>query len=263
MPLSLSAQEKLYDAHVHLSEGRTSYEEYRKQLDSTGQAVTRFGGILMAEKGKPEKTRRDNDALIDLAKVHPEIVPICSVHPSDGEAALKELKRLKERGVKIIKLHPHTQNFDVQSEEAVKLCKTAGELGLFILMDNANIKPGDSENLFDLAVKCSRTRFVFAHLGGLNFRFWNIIPIARTAKGFYSDNIYFDISATITLLAGSPLEEEFIWTIRNIGTDRILLGSDFPQYTLKQAASALEKMKLTPEEKARIRYRNAEKLFSL
>lgn len=251
------AQEDVFDLHVHLWNGEASYQAYRHELDSTRQQVTRFGGILIAWKSESKRTRQKNDELIALSKQHPELLPICSVHPLNGDTALQELRRIAKLGVNCIKLHPHTQNFDVKDERVLRLCKLAGELGMVILMDNANIKPGDSENLFDLAVKCSKTKFIFAHMGALNFRFWNILPLARTAKGFFMDNIYFDISATITLMAGSPLEEEFIWTIKNVGIDRVLLGSDFPQFTLQQSVNALERLNLTAAEKKKIRYENA------
>ena len=48
------------------------------------------------------------------------------------------------------------------------------------------------------------------------------------AERFFADNIYFDISGTVTLVADSPIESEFVWTLRNVGTDRLLLGSDYP-----------------------------------
>ena len=255
------AQGKVFDIHVHLWNGNASLQSYIAQLDSTQQNVTKFGGILIAQKGEPARTKEKNDELIALSRQNPKLLPICSVHPLDSNVAIQELKRLGKLGVKVIKLHPHTQKFDVTDEQVLKLCRQAGELGIVILMDNANIKPGDSENLFDLAVKCPDTKFIFAHLGGLNFRFWNIIPLARTAKGFYKDNIYFDVSAIVILIADSPLKEEFIWTLRNVGTNRILLGSDFPQFTLKQAVDALERLDLKQNEKNQIRYENANKLL--
>jgi predicted TIM-barrel fold metal-dependent hydrolase len=256
------SQEDVFDIHVHLWNGEQSYKTYLAQLDSTHQPVTKLGGILIASKGEPARTRQKNDELITLSRKYPKLIPICSLHPLDGDSAIQELKRIAGLGVRVIKLHPHTQNFDVKDEKVHMLCQLAGQLGMIILMDNANIKPGDSEHLFDLAVKCSGTKFIFAHMGGLNFRFWNILPLARTAKGFFMDNIYFDISATIILMADSPIEEEFIWTIKNVGIDRVLLGSDFPQIMLKQANDALERLNLTPEEKNKIRYKNAMQLLS-
>ena len=89
------------------------------------------------------------------------------------------------------------------------------------------------------------------------------MPLARTAKNLMADNFHFDISGTVVLVAGSPLEEEFIWTMRNVGIDNLLLGSDYPQLSLQQAADALERLNLTEEEKRKIRWENANRLFSL
>lgn len=256
-----SAQQDVFDTHVHLWEGEQSYNKYISELDSTHQQVTKFSAILIARKNEPERTKQKNDELIALSRKYQKLVPICSVHPMDGDTAVQELKRLATLGVPAIKLHPHTQQFDVTDQRVLTLCRLAGDLGIAILMDNAAIKPGDCENLFDLAVKCPKTKFIFAHLGGLSFRFWNIIPVARTAKGFFEDNIYFDISAALTIMADSPIEEEFVWTIKNVGIDRVFLGSDFPQISLKQAVDALERLNLTAEEKNKIRYENASKFF--
>jgi uncharacterized protein len=256
-----AAQEDVFDVHVHLWNGEKSIQEYLSQLKSTQQAVTRFGGMLMAKQGQLAQTRRKNDELIALAARYPKMLPIASVHPYDGQPAIDELKRISELGVKAIKLHPHTQKFDVTDSRVHDLCKHAGELGVIVLMDNANIIPGDSEKLFDLAVKCSKTKFVFTHMGALNFRFWNILLAARTAKDFFMDNIYFDISGTVVFLADSPLEEEFIWTIRNVGVDRVLLGSDYPQISLAQAVDALARLNLDPGDRNKIRYDNARKLL--
>jgi uncharacterized protein len=39
------------------------------------------------------------------------------------------------------------------------------------------------------------------------------------------------------------------------------LGSDYPQFSLKQGVDALEKLDLTPEEKEKIRFGNAQRLL--
>jgi hypothetical protein len=253
--------EKVFDFHVHIWNGDASVKEYLAQLEHDKQSVDGFGAILIARKGEIERTRQKNDELIGLARRYPKLMPIASVHPYDDAAALDELKRLAGAGVKVIKLHPHTQEFSVTDPRVLELCKLAGKLGITVLMDNANIVPGDSQDLFNLAIKCPDTQFVFAHLGALNFRFWNILWAARTAKGFYKENIHFDISAIVTLLADSPMAKEFVWTIRNVGVDNVLLGSDFPQFSLKANADALNRLDLTDEEKAKIRYGNAQRLF--
>lgn len=257
------AEDRIFDVHVHIWDGEKSVKEYLTQVRTAGQQVTGFGGIHMAVRGKLDHTRAKNDDLIALSKRYPKMMPIASVHPYDGDAAFAELQRLSKLGVKAIKLHPHTQEFDAADERVLAICKRAGELGFVVLMDNANVVPGDNQKLFNLALKAPKTHFVLTHLGGLEFRFWNILPLARTAKDLMADNMHFDISATVVLVADSPIEDEFIWTLRNVGIDNLLLGSDFPQLSLKQSVDALERLSLTAEEKQKIRWSNASRLFSL
>ncbi|MES1264293.1 MAG: amidohydrolase family protein, partial [Variovorax sp.] len=198
---------------------------------------------------------------IALAAKHPEAFPIGTVHPYDGQAALDELARIAAKGVKTLKIHPHTQHFAIADPRVLALVKKAGELGMSVLVDNAGIVPGDCEDLFNLAVKAQKTRFIFAHMGGANFRFWNILVLARTADGFGLDNINFDISGTVLLAAGSPIEKEFVWTMRNVGIDHVMLGSDYPQMSLARMVEALGKLDLTPEEKTAILSGNARRIL--
>jgi predicted TIM-barrel fold metal-dependent hydrolase len=165
--------------------------------------------------------------------------------------------------VKVLKLHPHTQKFDAADPRVLRLTQRAGQLGMIVLFDNASIVPDDCEKLFNLALDAPGTKFIFAHLGGMNFRFWNILKAARTAQGLFADNIYFDISAIVAIVADSPIEDEFVWTIRNVGVDHVLLGSDYPQYSLEQNVSALARLSLDEGEKAKIRFENAQRLFGL
>src|SRR5207248_3474322 len=133
--------------------------------------------------GRPAQIQAGNDGIIALAAAHHTILPIATAHPYDGSAAVGELERVASKGIKVLKLHPHTQKFDSEDPRVLTLVRRAGELGVIVLMDNASILPGDNEKLFNLALKAADTKFIFAHLGGMNFRFWNILKAARTAKG--------------------------------------------------------------------------------
>ena len=262
------SQTPVFDLHVHLWKGETSLLEYEAQLKAAGRDVTGigvmwFGGPNQALQGQPQQVRANNDGLIALAARHPKLMPIATVHPYDGAAAISELERVAARGVKVLKLHPHTQKFDAADPRVLALARRAGELGVIVLLDNASIVPDDCEKLFNLALDAPKTKFIFAHLGGLNFRFWNILKAARTAQGLFADNIYFDLSATVAIVADSPIEDEFVWTIRNVGIDHVLFGSDFPQYSMDQNARALDQLSLDEREKQRIRFENAQKLFGV
>lgn len=266
MASAVSAKEPVFDVHVHLREGEASLQKYQADvaasgIELTGLAVMWFGGPHQALQGELDKVRAGNDGVIALAAKHSQVLAVATVHPYDGQAALDELTRVAGLGVKVLKIHPHTQKFDAADPRVLTLVRHAGAKNMTVLMDNANILPGDSERLFNLALQAPKTKFIFAHIGGMNFRFWNMLALARTAGDLFADNIYFDISATVMLAADSPIEPEFIWTLRNVGIDHVLLGSDYPQLGLGKAVDALERLDLTNEEKARIRSGNARKLF--
>lgn len=265
---SPAAAQRVFDTHVHLWKGEESLREYKAQVkagavDLAGFGAMWFGGPNLALAGHPDQVRAANDAHLALAKRHPEMLPIATVHPYDGEAALAEVTRVARLGFKVLKIHPHTQKFDPADPRVLAVVRRAGSAGLVVLMDNAGIIPGDCEKLFNLALAAPDTKFLFAHLGGMNFRFWSILRAARTAKGLFADNIYFDISATTVLVKDSPIQAEFLWTIRGVGTDHVLIGSDYPQYTMAETLAALAQLDLTAEERARILYGNARALFGL
>jgi len=262
------AKDKFFDMHVHLHRGETSVRDYEAQLKSANAQEASygamwFGGPNQALSGDTDRIRQGNDSIIALSKGHPDLLPIATVHPYDGPAAIAELERVAAAGVKVLKIHPHTQKFDASDKRVLTLAKRAGELGVVVMMDNASILPGDSEKLFNLALAAPKTKFIFAHMGGLNFRFWNMLALARTAENLFGDNIYFDISATVVIAAGSPIQDELEWTIRNVGIDQVILGSDFPQLSLPQTLAAFDRLNLTADEKAKIRYGNAQRLFGL
>lgn len=263
-----AAQSPLFDSHVHLWNGEESLRAYETQLKAAGLEVAGlgamwFGGPNQALAGRPLEIRAGNDGIIALAARHPRMLPIATVHPYDGPAAVDELARVAARGVRVLKLHPHTQKFELADPRVLTVVRRAGELGLIVVIDNANVLAGDSQHLFNLALEAPKTRFVFAHIGAMNFRFWNILRAARTADGLFADNIYFDISGIVVLVADSPIEDEFVWTLRNVGIDRLLLGSDYPQFSLEQGVSALSRLALDEGEKAKVRYENARALFGL
>ena len=113
VPLAAAAQEPVLDLHVHLREGAASIEEYEAQVASPRRHLTAFGamwfgGPRQARQGDVAAIRSQNDALLALASRYPKLVPIATVHPYDGQAALDELARVAGLGAKVLKIHPHT-----------------------------------------------------------------------------------------------------------------------------------------------------------
>ena len=257
-----SVNDSIIDIHVHFWELGKSAEQYFK---ANSDKNIRAGGIVIIQKpGDLKSTRNKNDEVISLSKLDRNIIPVCSVHPYDGDSVLVELKRLKKLGVKLIKLHPITQEFDIEDERVSRVVQAAGNLGIVVLIDSYTFfQKNNIEKLLYLAYRNRNTKFIFAHLGGPEFEKFGFHGFLRTTNAWFANNMWFDISATINILIDSPYKDELEWTIRTIGIDKILFGSDFPQFSVDETIKSLDKLKLSKSEKEQILYSNAKKLLNL
>lgn len=258
------------DTHAHLRLGADDAAsdtqpigvEALRGLDAAA-GVTRSALIVIARRGDLDAMRRKNDAVIAAAAASGgRFYPVASVHPLDGAPALAELERLAKLGVHVIKLHPNTQNFDVADPAVGAVVEKAGELGLVCLFDS--YKPWDANEMAEfvgLAVQHPKARLVLAHMGYSQFR--ETMAFAVLRKLGRGGNVWFDTSFIVSSFVDSPMAPELLWTMRQIGTDRLLFGSDWPIETPAAAAASLRRLGLTPAEQRQVFHDNAQELLSL
>lgn len=260
----------IIDFHAHL-EPEGDEGQINPGLPATGGAllslmegakVSRAGVLTIAPRGNARATRRQNDQVLSLAAAHPEkLFPIGSVHPEDRDDALGELERLASLGVKVVKLHPHTQRFEVESPQVAELVERAAELGLVVLFDNWSPFDADQTGkLLKLAITKPHARLILAHLGGARFHEMMIFHLLSSHPA-YPRNVWFDLSMVASLYAGSPYAEQLLFVCRKVGVDRLLFGSDFPHTTPAEAVTAVQRLGFTPDELRRVFHQNAEELL--
>ena len=225
--------------------------------------LTKMSVIVMAKKGQPNKTKKLNNRLLQFTRKNPAFFPICSVHPGDGLQALKEMERLSKQGVKVLKLHPNTQRFDVGGKEVAQLAKKAAKLKMVLLFDSYSPFDANQTGKFlKLAMMNPKTKFILAHAGGPKFLEFIVFHILKKYP-WYPNNIWFDLSITAELFVDSPYRKHFLWVSRKLGADRLLFGSDFPISTPQKAIQSMLKLGFTKTELKKIFYQNAKSLLKL
>lgn len=260
------SQQPIVDAHAHI---KTIPDDHPKTLEEYLEENKAFNlkyvfGVTMADKGVIKETMARNDSLFALSKKYPQLIPVCSVHPYDEEEAIQELDRIVALGGKIIKLHPISQNFEILDERVTKLAEAAGERNLTILIDGYGLIYGNYfDNLLELALFNKETRFIIAHIGGADFYKLSGHKLLRRYHPYMFGNLWFDISATILMFVDSPYQEHLEWIIRNVGTERVLFGSDDPTGTLSESIEAFNKYNFNEQERAQILYENAISLLEI
>ena len=245
------------------------YGESRPHHDGTlaGLAASaKQGGVdislllPIATSAKPSHSINDFAAAADKL---PGLRSFGSVHPL-SPAWGEELERLRELGLRGIKLHPEYQGCYVDAPETVAVVRAAGELGLWVVFHAGadvgmeppfHCTPGRAARLRDAAPD---TRIVLAHLGGD----WMWEEALHTLNGM---DFYYDTSRAI------PEHPErwdlFGDMIRTFGPDRILFGTDSPwteqRYAVEQMRVFLEKQRFTPAESAAILGGNAASILQI
>ena len=260
----------IVDAHCHVK--TIPAEEYSPFITMENYFVENKSfnikylfGLTIAHKDRIEETKARNDSLFLMSRRDSRFIPVCSVHPDDGEAAIEELHRIKDLGGKIIKLHPLTQNFAISSRETFHVAQVAGELGLVILTDGYGfIYQADYlEQLLRLTLAFPKTKFIIAHIGGTDFHKLSGIKSVRGLNPGMFDNVWYDLSGTVSMYADSPYKSHLEWIIRSIGVDRVLFGTDNPVASLSETLNAFYKLDFNNSEREKILYKNAIELLGL
>ena len=174
-----------------------------------------------------------------------------SLHPLQ-ENPEKELEKIKEFGLKGIKLHPEYQGFYINSPESLRILKYAEELELYVVL-HAGRDLGMPEPvhcspvlLADTLEHISGKYIIAAHMGG--YLLWEDV-----LKYLVGSNIMLDTSFCLDQmpkdLAKSIIEKH--------SAEKILFASDSPWNEPSVILNALNALKLSKEDMDKITFKNA------
>jgi uncharacterized protein len=258
------------DVHVHLEETPNSFGVGR--LADLPAALSelkklppgsRLGLVTVAPRGDLEKMRAQNNAVLAAVQSYPELFwAVASVNPWDGEGALGEIDRLAAAGVRMLKLHPNSQQFDVAAPEVLIIVARAAAHNMIILFDGYSPFDADETGKFlMLAVQQPSARFILAHMGGPRFLDMMIFAMAQKFA-WYPRNIWFDLSVVAGMFTRSPFQEQLVFVCRSIGLDRVMLGSDYPISSPVSAVKDVQDLGFTRQEEEQILYGTAAALLT-
>lgn len=187
------------------------------------------------------------------------LIPFGSVHPF-GDDAIEYLDKIKESGLKGIKLHPDYQGFEFDDKRVYPLYKKCAQLGLVVVI-HAGFDPVSPKKVHatpkmiaNVMESIPNLTLVAAHLGGMNL--WESVYTELAGR---FENLYLD-----TAFVSSFIEPElFEKIIKTHGAQRILLASDTPWENTKNEIEAIEKAALSDEEKSLIFSENAKRILKL
>ena len=261
----------IIDFHTHVFPERIAEKTIEKLSFVSGGLIPQTNGTLKGLKDLMKTDGVDKSVVLAIATNEKQqtavndyikscesedIIPFGSVYPH-AENALEELERIKEMGLKGIKLHPEYQQFFVDDPKMKPLYKKISELGLIVVF-HAGVDFGypapyhaTPERLCE-AAKWIDSPMICAH--------WGSAGMGEDVLKYLCDvPVYFDTAfgygAMPKIMAQRILEKK--------GVDKILFGSDTPWHAPSWDIRMIKTLELTPQEEEKVFSGNAIKLLNL
>ena len=192
---------------------------------------------VMTNPGQVEKI---NHALVEKLEEAKQsgLITFGGMHP-DYEDYKKELRYLKESGVKGIKLHPAYQNVDLTDLRMLRILDAAANENLIVLI-HAGIDIGiydhdyaSTGHILQVLKEIGDFSFVLAHMGGWGC--WD-----RVESDLAGANVYLDTAFALGQITPAPnavtppirttnlSREDFLRIVAKHGEDKILFATDSP-----------------------------------
>ena len=223
-----------------------AYSGTSKELLSSGSAagITRF--VLLPVATKPDQVRHINEFIADEVSRHREFYGFGTLHP-ECDDLIGETERIMRLGLRGIKLHPDTQQFNTDDKRLSEVFDyIQGRLPLLVHCGDKRFDFSHPRRLKNVIDNFPHLQVIAAHLGG-----WSLFDEAFEL--LKDENCYLDISSTMMFLP----PEQVGHYIRGYGAERILFGTDFPLWSPEQEVKSFKRLNLSSDEFERIAYKNA------
>lgn len=195
-----------------------------------------------------------NDFVAKASKEHSgEIYAFGSLH-QDYEDKLSEIDRCISMGLKGIKLHPDTQQFNVDDERLFEAFDyMQGKLPLLLHAGDYRYDYSHPRRIQRICRMFPDLLVIGAHFGG-----WSVYDEGvKYLLG--EENCMVDTSST----SGFTSMENFEKLIRTFGEDRVIFGTDFPMWDTKAELDRFMSVKLTDAQREKILYTNAAEILKI
>ena len=185
-----------------------------------------------------------------------DIFAFGSIFP-DAPDALDELHRIKDMGLKGVKLHPDYQGFFVDDEKMIPIYKTISQLGL-ITVFHAGLDYGfpppyhATPDRMCRILKYFDTPVIAAHWGGVNCAEGVIEHLCGT-------EVYFDTSFGYSMMPKYYAEK----ILEKHGIDKMLFGTDTPWHTANMEMRLLDSLGISDSDMEKITHKNAQTLLGI
>lgn len=237
-----------YGEKAHL-DGTSS--DLLRSMDRAGIEIA----VICSIATTPKQVRNITEWSREVASER--ILPFPSIHPDFADFR-EEIARIKDIGMKGIKMHPQYQGFEIDEDRVLPIYEVLAAHDLILTLHagfdisfptDPSASPDKTARVIE---RFPELRIVACHFGG--WRQWDEVKQYLAGK-----NLFFETSYTI----GDLPDEKVLELIRLHGEDRILFGTDSPWKDQAKAVEEIGSLSLPEGTREKIFHGNAERLLGL
>lgn len=215
--------------------------------------------VVLGITERPDQVSRANDWLISIQD--DMLVPFGAIHPG-LETKADEVRRLRQAGIKGIKLHPVMNTFYPDDPDMFPVYEELGE-DMVLEIHTGRLptsKPGDPvyaapERIMNVVRQFPKLKVIALHLGG----FYMLDEAERDLLG--QENVFIDTTWPPSLreVAGETLAA----IINKHGSHRVCFGTDYPLASQTADAEYIQSLRVSDGDVEGILGENARKFIGL
>jgi uncharacterized protein len=243
----------------------------RRSLDELAEDYRRMDilAVLLAwdaetATGRP---RLSNEFVAQACRDHPDaFTGYGSTDPHKGERAVADVEKIKELGLKGVKLHPSIQAFDPSDQRHWPIFEKCQELGLAVLFHTGTSgigagQPGGQGIRLDYArpILLDPVAAAFPDLQVVAAHFGYPWHLEMLAIALHKTNVWIDISGW----APRYIPGEVIRELKGRLQDRFLFGSDYPFIQPERCLDELSTLDIPEPTLQKVLVGNASRLLGL
>lgn len=212
--------------------------------EGAAAGVDRF--LVQSVATVPEQVQVINNYISACVNEYPDkLIGFGAIHPEFPDIA-GEIERVISLGLKGLKLHGDFQQFNLDDARAFPIYEAAqGRLPILFHVGDPRSDRTSPERLKAVKQCFPKLVIIAAHLCG--WTKWD-----RGAELFAHSGVYADCSSSLYALK----PEHAAKIIREIGTDRVFWGTDYPVWDAAEELARFDRLPLNAEEKENILGKN-------
>lgn len=237
------------DAHVHY--GPDSMLKLTITLKDLKKHISKHNIKKMLVFAANVEIDKINKQLIEISKTNKEIFALMRLTPYNVKWVKKNLPKIYDEKIVGIKYHPSIDKVRVTDPMFSEVFEVLNDLGAISLIHTGRwIEMAGYQYAIEIGKKYPKLRVILAHMGGNELL--NSVGAIKQSKRVR--NVLLDTS-------NCRIPRVIQWAVRDLGSERILLGSDIPWGTMSANLATVQDSLDNKKDIENIIYKNLNSLI--